>query len=365
MSILLSHITKAFARGGQSVLNDVSLEIEDGELFVLLGASGSGKSTLLRLIAGLTALDAGTISLHGREVTTVPTQKRGIGFVFQNYSLFQHMTAAQNIAFGLEMQRMPRPQRDQRVAELLDLIGMGGMGDRLPTQLSGGQQQRIALARALAPEPEVLLLDEPFGALDVKIRGQLRQNLREIQQRLHVTTILVTHDQEEAFELADRIGIIEAGQLLEVGTPDALYRQPQHPFTAAFLGTANLMRGQRNGTSIHVDDLRLPAPPNTDHLSGQTVDVLLRPESVTLALNADDLDGEILGRGVIVSMTFAGAFERLTVNLTARDQTVQVLLPPDRARALNVRPGDSVWVGVRDYHLLPVQPPAEPLMGQG
>src|SRR4051812_16750493 len=198
MSISLNDVTKNF--GDQEVVKGLSLEINQGELFVLLGSSGSGKSTLLRMIAGLTRLDAGQICLGERDVTNLPTQQRGVGFVFQNYSLFKHMTVSENIAFGLEIRRMPRAQRKQRVQELLDLIDLSEYGNRMPSQLSGGQQQRVALARALAPEPEVLLLDEPFGALDVKIRSQLRQNLREIQQRLGITAILVTHDQDEAFE---------------------------------------------------------------------------------------------------------------------------------------------------------------------
>ncbi|HEX2620672.1 MAG TPA: ABC transporter ATP-binding protein, partial [Phototrophicaceae bacterium] len=234
MSIVLDHISKNY--GTQAIVRDVSLEIEQGELFVLLGPSGSGKSTILRMIAGLSSVDDGRIHLNGRDVTKTKTQKRGVGFVFQNYSLFQHMTVAQNIAFGLEIQKVPRPERDQRVRELLELIDLAALGDRTPSQLSGGQQQRVAVARALAQRPEVLLLDEPFGALDVKIRAQLRHNLREIQQRLNVTAILVTHDQDEAFELADRIGIIDGGRLLEVGTPAQLYRKPEHRFTATFIG---------------------------------------------------------------------------------------------------------------------------------
>jgi sulfate transport system ATP-binding protein len=357
MSISLSNINKHF--GQQTVVKDLSLEVEQGELFVLLGSSGSGKSTLLRMIAGLTPLDNGQIFLNEREVTALPTQQRGVGFVFQNYSLFKHMTVAQNIAFGLEIHRMPRPQREDRVRELLELIGLADYGSRMPSQLSGGQQQRVALARALAPEPEVLLLDEPFGALDVKIRGQLRQNLREIQQRLKFTAILVTHDQDEAFELADRIGIIEQGILLEIGKPEDLYRRPQHHFTATFLGTANLLRGQRNGTHLHVGERSLPVPEGTEHLSGQQVDMLLRPESVELALNAGELTGYALGEALVETITFAGALERLTVRLPDREKPIDVVIAPERARRLGIRPGDKVWVGVQDYHLLPATAPAQ------
>lgn len=233
MSIQINNANKFY--GTTPVVNNVSLDIQDGEMFVLLGPSGSGKSTLLRLIAGLTSLDSGQIILHGRDVTHLSPQKRGTGFVFQNYALFPHMTVAQNIAFGLEVQRVPKPQREARVKELLALIELAEFGGRYPAQLSGGQQQRVAVARALAANPAVLLLDEPFGALDVKIRAQLRCSLRDIQQKLGVTAILVTHDQDEAFELADRVGVIDHGQLLEVGTPEQLYHHPQHSFTADFL----------------------------------------------------------------------------------------------------------------------------------
>ncbi len=351
MSIRLNNVTKRY--GKQTVVGGLSLEIQPGELFVLLGSSGSGKSTLLRIIAGLTAPDAGQICLNERDVTHLPTQQRGVGFVFQNYSLFKHMTVAQNIAFGLEIRHMARADRQKRVSDLLTLIELSEYGERMPSQLSGGQQQRVALARALAPQPDVLLLDEPFGALDVKIRSQLRQNLREIQQRLGITAILVTHDQDEAFELADRIGIIEQGNLLEVGQPEDLYRRPQNHFTATFLGMANLLRGRRNGTQVYVGERRLPAPPESAYLSGQAVDLLLRPESVDIALEAAELDGHLLGEGRIEALAFAGALEKVTIQLTDRDQPLEVVIAPDRARRLGLRPGDHVWVGAHDYHLLP------------
>lgn len=352
MSIILDKVTKIY--GPQTVVQDVSLEIEQGELFVLLGPSGSGKSTLLRLIAGLNVLSSGRIELNGRDVTALPPQKRGTGFVFQNYSLFQHMTAAQNIAFGLEIQRVSRPQREERVRELLELIDMSDMGHRLPSQLSGGQQQRVAVARALAQEPDVLLLDEPFGALDVKIRAQLRQNLREIQQRLNVTAILVTHDQEEAFELADRIGVIDNGRLLEVGTPDQLYRYPQHRFTATFLGNTNLLPAQRNGLAVALGDKQLPAPPQTDHFAGQYVDLMTRPESVDIGLEESDIRGHVLGKGKVLSISFAGAAERVSVQLPEYEQPIQVSVNLNRTREMEIHLGDTVWVGLRDYHLLPL-----------
>jgi sulfate/thiosulfate transport system ATP-binding protein len=353
MSILLDSVSKRF--GSQPVVNNISLEIESGELFVLLGASGSGKSTLLRMIAGLTPLDSGRIALDGRDVTLQPPQTRNTGFVFQNYSLFRHMTVAQNIEFGLQIRHVGRREREQRVNELLHLIGLDGLGKRMPQQLSGGQQQRVALARALAYEPSVLLLDEPFGALDVKIRAQLRQNLREIQRSLNVTAILVTHDQDEAFELADRIGIIEAGKLLEVGTPNALYRRPQKRFTATFLGATNLLAGQRNGTHVYIGEKTLLAPPDTAHLSGQPVDVLIRPEEIELALQPDQIRGQLLGRGIVQETGFAGPVERVSVLLTENTNggaPIQVLLRQGESRALGIEPQREVWVGLKDFHLL-------------
>jgi sulfate/thiosulfate transport system ATP-binding protein len=359
MSIILDKVTKIY--GPQPVVQGISLEIEQGELFVLLGPSGSGKSTLLRLIAGLTALDSGRIELNGRDVTTLPTQKRGTGFVFQNYSLFQHMTAAQNIAFGLEIQQVSQPERDQRVRELLTLIEMAGLGERLPSQLSGGQQQRVAVARALAPQPDVLLLDEPFGALDVKIRAQLRQNLREIQQRLNVTTILVTHDQDEAFELADRIGVIENGRLLEVGTPDQIYRRPQTRFAATFLGTVNLIFGECNGAHVYLGQNAVIVSPDTEHLAGQKVELLIRPEEVELALLRQNLRSQVLGKGVIESVGFAGPLQRVTLRLDDEEiLPLQVLLSPSEMRELEIEVEHQVWVGLKDYHLLPIANQQEP-----
>jgi ABC-type Fe3+/spermidine/putrescine transport system ATPase subunit len=356
MSIILDNISKTY--GKQTIVDRISLEIQTGELFVLLGASGSGKSTLLRLIAGLIPADGGRVSLDGRDVTDLPPQARNTGFVFQNYSLFRQMTTAQNIGFGLDIRKQPRAIIDKRVSELLRLIGLDGLGERMPWQLSGGQQQRVALARALAYEPSVLLLDEPFGALDVKIRAQLRQNLREIQQALNVTTILVTHDQDEAFELADRIGIIEGGKLLEVGTPNALYRRPQTRFAATFLGAANLLPGQRNGTHVYVGQTALTAPPETNHLSGQPVELLIRPEEVELALEQSALQGQVVGSGVVQQVGFAGPFERVTVRLDDPNlQPLQVLLSPEKVRSLSIAPNAKVWVGLQDYHLLPANCP--------
>jgi sulfate transport system ATP-binding protein len=241
MSILLEQVSKEY--GDAAAVSDVTASIADGELFVLLGPSGSGKSTLLRAIAGLSTIDHGRIVLHGRDVTNLGAKEREVGFVFQNYALFRHMTVADNIEFALRARRVRGPERRRRRLELLKLVALEGYEERLPSELSGGQQQRVALARALAHQPRVLLLDEPFGALDAKIRDELRRAIREIQRAVGITTVLVTHDQEEAFSMADRIGVMDRGRLQEVGEPRALYQRPGTRFVATFLGAANLLLG--------------------------------------------------------------------------------------------------------------------------
>ena len=261
MSIVLDQLTKRYE--GHPVVNRLSLEIANGEFFVLIGPSGSGKSTVLRMIAGLNTVDEGRVILHGRDVTLANPQQRGVGFVFQHYALFQHMSVAENIEFALRVRRIPVNQRQKRRDELLEIVGLAGLGGRIPSQLSGGQQQRVALARALAHQPEVLLLDEPFGALDAKIRIELRRALRNIQSELGITTIFVTHDQEEAFELADRLGVMNFGRLLEIGTPSDLYQHPQTEFVATFLGTANLMVGESIPDGVRVGPILFPLEDDT------------------------------------------------------------------------------------------------------
>ena len=234
MAINALNVTKQF--GDFVALDDVSLEIPDGSLTALLGPSGSGKSTLLRVIAGLEKPDTGTVSLGGRDVTSLPAHKRGIGFVFQHYAAFKHMTVAKNIAFGLEIRRRPKAEVKDRVAELIELVHLEGLGDRYPSQLSGGQRQRMALARALAVEPEVLLLDEPFGALDARVRKDLREWLRRLHDEVHVTTVIVTHDQEEAMEVADTVVVMHQGTIQQTGGPRELYEEPVNQFVMGFVG---------------------------------------------------------------------------------------------------------------------------------
>jgi sulfate transport system ATP-binding protein len=239
MGILINHVSKRF--GDYQALEQINLEIKPGTLVALLGPSGSGKSTLLRAIAGLEPPDTGSIIINGRDTTHLDIRKRNIGFVFQHYALFKHLTVRQNIAFGLELRCRATGVVKTKVEELLDLIQLRGLGDRYPAQLSGGQRQRVALARALAVEPEVLLLDEPFGALDAKVRKELRAWLRRLHDEVHVTSVFVTHDQEEAMEVADEIVIMNQGKIEQIGTPAEIYDHPATPFVINFIGEVNVL----------------------------------------------------------------------------------------------------------------------------
>src|SRR5271156_3199769 len=242
MAITIRSVSKRF--GNSTALDDVSLHVPDGSLTALLGPSGGGKSTLLRVVAGLEQPDSGPVEVDGQDITNVAVRDRGIGFCFQHYAPFRHLTVRRNVAFGLEVRHRPKAEIKARVDELLELVGLAHLGDRYPSQLSGGQRQRMALARALAIEPKVLLLDEPFGALDAQVRTQLRQWLRDLHDTLQVSTVLVTHDQEEAMEVADRLAIINHGRLEQVGTPADMYDHPSNEFVLTFLGPATRLGGE-------------------------------------------------------------------------------------------------------------------------
>ncbi len=370
MSITLDQITKRYQN--TPVVNDVSLDVGDGEFFVLLGASGSGKSTLLRAIAGLTGVDHGRISLHGRDVTHVSPRKREVGFVFQNYALFKHMSVADNIEFAMRVRGVNKAERLRRRKWLLGLVALDGMDERLPTQLSGGQQQRVAVARALAHKPEVLLMDEPFGALDAKIREELRRTIREVQRELKISTILVTHDQEEAFALADRIGVMNLGRLLEVGRPEELYARPATRFVATFLGAANLLLARQTADGIRVGATPVTTPldkareQRAETQRDQEVVAVLRPEEISLAAQRESLGTLYLGAGVVESVGFTGAFERLRVRMTESDKgavcvandseslaTLDVTRSQHEQRLFPLSVGQAVAVGVRRIHVLP------------
>ena len=356
MSISLDQVTKRYQ--AVPVVNDVSVSIDQGEFLVLLGPSGSGKSTLLRAIAGLTEIDHGRVSLHGRDVTGVPARQREVGFVFQHYALFRHMSVAANIEFGLRVRGVRAAERRTRRKELLRLVALEGMDERLPSELSGGQQQRVAVARALAHRPQVLLMDEPFGALDAKIREELRRTIRQIQRELGIATIFVTHDQEEAFALADRIGVMHQGRLLECGPPDELYNRPATRFVATFLGAANLLLGYRVPAG-----LRFSAAKRTETQPREVVAVL-RPEEVEIAANMESVQSDFVGYGEVMEVLFGGSIERLRI-LMSKDGPVQAtpgrgagaMLEVSRTlpqrREFPVSSGDRVAVGARRVHVLP------------
>ncbi len=363
MSIELRQVTKYY--GEQAVVDRVTVQIATGEFFVLLGPSGSGKSTLLRMIAGLEEMQAGSLHFAGREMTHASLKERELGFVFQNYVLFKHMTVEQNIGFALKLRKQAKPQIRARCAELLEMVGLAGFGARYPHQLSGGQQQRVALARALAAEPKILLLDEPFGALDAKIRSELRQHLRRIQRELGLTAILVTHDQEEAFELADRIAVMHRGRMLEVGQPRDLYLWPRTQFVATFLGAANLMIGESMPRAVRLGPLDLPlVSDSTDARRPRRVQVLFRPEDVRLA---KEQPARCLGEARVVDRIFLGAHEQLRLSLShltgvravmpaTQFGSDEILLDARRdqheASRLPLAPGDTVHVALERIHVL-------------
>jgi sulfate/thiosulfate transport system ATP-binding protein len=323
MSIEIKHVNKLF--GDFVALQDVSLSIPTGQLTALLGPSGGGKSTLLRIIAGLESADSGTVSIEGSEATHLPPQKRNVGFVFQHYAAFKHMSVAKNVAFGLEIRKRSKADVQQRVTELLELVHLSQFSHRLPSQLSGGQRQRMALARALAVEPTVLLLDEPFGALDAKVRKELRDWLRRLHDEVHVTTVFVTHDQEEALEVADEIVVINDGRIEQVGSPDELYDAPANDFVMSFLGPVT-------------------------HLDGR----LIRPHDIDVSTS----DRPAAVTGEVVRLLRVGFETRLTVRPVSsvggsqageiaapgEDDDVTVVLTRSHARQLSLDVGSKVWL---------------------
>ncbi len=286
MGILVQNISKRF--GDFVAVDNVSFEVRAGELVALLGPSGSGKSTILRIIAGLETPDDGAIFLTGKDVTSLSVQKRKVGFVFQHYSLFKHMTVEKNIAFGLEIQKQKRPLIQERIAELIDLVKLKGYEKHYPDQLSGGQRQRVALARALAAEPRVLLLDEPFGSLDAKVRDNLAQWLREFHNRFNITSIFVTHDQNEAIEISDKIVLINRGRVEQYGSARAVYEHPESKFVASFIGQVNVIDGRARGERVYIDDTvhSIKKTENGTFSDGDTV-LLVRPEDIEILPEAE------------------------------------------------------------------------------
>ena len=339
----ITSLTKRF--GSFTALHDISLEIDEGEFVCFLGPSGCGKTTLLRAIAGLDIQTAGRIEQGGTDISALPPSERDFGIVFQSYALFPNMTVAKNVAYGLENRKNSKEAIRDRVKELLELVGLPDQGGKYPAQLSGGQQQRIALARAIATSPGLLLLDEPLSALDAKVRVHLRHEVKQLQRRLGITTVMVTHDQEEALTMADRIVVMDHGVIVQVGTPEAIYREPRTEFVADFIGTMNFVRG----TIAGVDRARLGRLElvcSTDGLAeGTDVTVAVRPEDIV----AQDVSGDVENsyRATVASLEFLGSFVRADL---VSDETGGEALRADFSinlmRELDIHEGDSLTVSL-------------------
>ncbi|MDQ3906762.1 MAG: ABC transporter ATP-binding protein, partial [Acidobacteriota bacterium] len=308
-------VSKSFRK--TKVLDRVSFDVAEGESLVLLGASGSGKTTILRVIAGLEEPDAGRVVLHGRDVTELPARERGVGVIFQDYALFPRMTVERNISYGLRIRKRPRKEIRETVNRLLELIGLEEHRGKLPSQLSGGQQQRVAIARTLAYKPEVLLFDEPFGALDAQTRVRLRREIRALLKQIKVPAIFITHDQEEALELGDRIAVLNSGRIEQIGTPHEVYNKPETEYVATFLGAANLLLGVVHGGAVEIGTTSIPAAEETARFrEGQAVKLVFRPEDVCLSESGRLPEGcRRLTNGVVEEIDFVGAYERLTLRL--------------------------------------------------
>ncbi len=384
-AISVAHLSKSL--GGQQIIADVSFDIAAGEMLVVLGPSGSGKTTLLRIIAGLEQPDAGDICLNGKLARLLPPQKRELGVVFQEHALFQRKTAEQNIAFGLEARKLPRAEIERTVGEMLGLVNLHEHRKKYPSQLSGGQRQRVALARALAFHPAAMLFDEPFSALDAVTRLELRREIRSLLREMDIPALFITHDQEEALELADRIVVLNRGRIEQIGEPFEVYNRPRNEFVATFLGAANVLLGRWVEGKVAIGRIRLKAAPDAPLFSErQPVKVIFRPEDVVLNFQPQLLDTPYaLGRAVVEDVSYIGHSERLVARLMlwSRLQSAPAEAEPDsqKPRALSLvddsqvdgfpivitrnkwdatdmelAPGDLVVVGLKGYRLLPHYP---------
>lgn len=340
MSIFVRKVSKNF--GNFKALDQINLEVKDNKLVALLGPSGSGKSTLLRAITGLEPPDKGTIIIHGQDTTHLDIRKRNIGFVFQHYALFKHLTVRQNIAFGLEIRKQSRLKIKPRVEELLELIQLTGLGDRYPAQLSGGQRQRVALARALAVQPQVLLLDEPFGALDAKVRKELRAWLRQLHDEVHITSVFVTHDQEEAMEVADEIVVMNQGRIEQVGTPAEIYDHPATPFVMSFIGEVNVLPSNAR----LFDERNFNG--SKSHTNGSKSDAFVRPHELDVCKeNAQGCTQATVKR--IIHLGW-----EIQTELQLSDGLIVVAyLNREQFAELNLKPGQQVFVKLQNAKFFP------------
>jgi sulfate transport system ATP-binding protein len=369
-------VSKSFK--GTSVLEDIDFDVAEGESLVLLGASGSGKTTILRIIAGLEEPDTGRVILHGKDVTELPARERGVGVIFQSYALFPRMTVEQNIGYGLRIRRQARREIKETVDRLIELVRLEEHRKKYPSQLSGGQQQRVAIARTLAYKPQVLLFDEPFGALDAQMRVRLRREIHALLKHVNLPAIFITHDQEEALELGDRIAVLNAGRIEQIGTPDDVYNRPETEYVATFLGAANLLLGIINNNAVEIGTATIPAREETARFrEGQAVKLIFRPEDVCLSKTGELPDGcRRLTNGVVEEISFVGAYERLTLrlDLVARQPSagepplynvtintaekragipIIVTRPKPEAVSTRLRINDRVAVGLTAFRVLP------------
>ena len=350
MSIVVKNLSKQF--GTFKALDDVSLEAQSGSLLALLGPSGSGKTTLLRIIAGLEAADRGSVLYENEDVTEQSPRDRQVGFVFQHYALFRHMTVFENVAFGMRVRRKGKAEINNRVHELLHLVRLEGLSQRYPSQLSGGQRQRVALARALAVQPRILLLDEPFGALDAKVRQELRQWLRQLHDEIHLTTVFVTHDQEEAFEVADRVVVMKSGRIEQIGTPQEVFDHPATPFVMDFLGNVNVFHGRVENGMAMLGALNI-AYPEYPHAEARKATAYVRPHEL-------DIEHQPFGTSSlevrVMQVNPAGSVAKVRVFSEQFGLALNVDLNMERYSELKLKPGDNVYVAARRVRVF--MPPA-------
>jgi putative spermidine/putrescine transport system ATP-binding protein len=328
--------------GATRALDDLSISMAPGEMIALLGPSGCGKTTALRVLAGFETVDSGQVKVDGVEIGHMPAQRRDMGMVFQSYSLFPNMTAVDNVAFGLQMRKVTKADRRRKAREMLDMVGLNAHADKYPHQLSGGQQQRVALARALVIQPRVLLLDEPLSALDAKVRLQLREQIRSLQLHLGITALFVTHDQEEALSMADRVCVMRAGRIEQIAEPAELYSRPATPFVAEFVGTMNRLSGVVADGAVDVLDRRTAVRNSDTYATGTVVDVLVRPEGLRL-------DPVPHGQGIVMTKTFLGSVTRVTVQVD-ENTTAQIDLSSDAASRIDT--GASVELSLVDQEVM-------------
>ncbi len=348
------NISKKF--GETTVLDNVTFNVSEGEIIVLLGASGSGKTTILRILAGLEAPDSGSIILHGKDVTNLPARMRGTGVIFQAYALFPKMNVEENIGYGLRLRKTAKSEIKKAVDRLIEMVDLQAHRKKRPSQLSGGQQQRVAIARALAYEPEVLLFDEPFGALDAQIRTTLRREIRALLKKINVPSIFITHDQEEALELGDRIAVLNAGRLEQIGTPFEVYNKPETEHVATFLGSANLLPGIIKDGKFTSNDISLEIDEENDLKEGQKVKLVFRPEDVFLR-KPENLTQHYqkLADGEVEEVSFVGAFERVGVKLYLPEaRHIIITRPKTETSAFPLSIGQQVPVGLVRFRILKI-----------